>query len=73
MRISYESETDRGVLTNASELGVPLGDTGLLEERDEGLVGGLDQHELQGIAVEGDAFEGAQDGVEHGTASNYEK
>ena len=47
-----------------------LGDTGLREERDEGLVGGLDEHELEGVAVEGDALEGAQDRVKDSATSN---
>lgn len=61
---------EAGGLTDASELGVVLGDTGLREERNEGLVGGLDEHELEGVAVEGDALEGAQDRVKDGATSD---
>jgi len=43
---------------------------GLVEERDESLVGGLDEHELKGVAIEGDALEGAQDSVEKSATSN---
>ena len=43
---------------------------GLVEERDEGLVGGLDEHELERVAIEGDAFKRAQDGVEESATSN---
>lgn len=57
-------------LTNASVLGAVLGNTSLGEERNEWLVGGLDEHELEGVAIEGDALEGAQDGVEDSTTGN---
>ena len=57
-------------LTNAGVLGTFLSNTSLGEERDERLVGGLDEHELERVAIEGDALEGAQDGVEDGTTGN---
>lgn len=57
-------------LTNGSELGVTLDDLSLVEEGDERLVGGLDEHELKGVAVESDALESTDNGAECGTASN---
>ena len=50
-----------------------LNDLGLVEEGDEGLVGALDEHELQRVAIESNALEGTDDGAESGTAGNYEK
>lgn len=48
-----------------------LGDTGLVEEGDEGLVGGLDQHELERVAIESNAFEGGKDGVQKSAPSDW--
>ena len=50
-----------------------LNDLSLVEEGDEGLVGALNEHELQRVAIESNALEGANDGAESGTAGNYEK
>ena len=58
--------------TNGLEFGVGLDHLSLMEQRDEGLVGRLDEHELKGIVVEGDALESLEDGAESGTAGNYE-
>ena len=57
-------------LTNASKFGAVLSNTSLGEEGNERLVGGLDEHELEWVAVEGDALEGAQNGVEDSTTGN---
>jgi len=48
------------------QLGVLLDDTGLVEEGDEWLIGGLGQEELEGIAVEGDALQSGDDRVHEG-------
>lgn len=37
-----------------------VNNTSLVEERDEWLVSGLDQHELERVAVEGDALKSGQ-------------
>ncbi len=58
------------LLTETLELGV-LSDTGLVEQRGECLVGGLNQEELKWVSVESNAFQRLQDGVEHSTTSNY--
>ena len=52
-----------GELTNSHELGVVVDDAGHMEKRNEWLVGGLDQQELEGVTIEGDAFEGGDDTV----------
>lgn len=59
------------VLTETAELGVLFDDAGLMEQRDEWVVSGLHQEELQRVAVEGNAFQRREDGVEHSTTSNY--
>lgn len=59
------------ILTESLQVGAFLDGAGLVEEGDEGLVGGLDQEELEGVTVEGNAFEGGDDSVHHGAASNY--
>jgi hypothetical protein len=59
------------LLTETLELGVLLDYAGLMEQRDEWVVGSLDQEELKRVAVEGNAFQRREDGVEHSTASNY--
>lgn len=43
----------------------------LVEQRDEWLVGGLYQQELQWVPVVRDALEGAQNSVEKSTAGNF--
>jgi hypothetical protein len=60
----------RGELTDTLELGVLVDDAGHMEERNEWLVGGLDQQELEGVTVEGDAFEGGDDTVHHCATSD---
>ena len=59
--------------TNTLELGVLVDDAGHMEERNKWLVGGLDQQELEGVAVEGDTFEGGNDAVHDCATSNYGK
>jgi len=59
-----------GELTDTLELGVLVDDAGHMEERNEWLVGGLDQQELEGITVEGDAFEGGDNAVHDCATSN---
>jgi len=56
--------------TDASKLRALVGDAGLTEERDKCLVGGLDQHELKRVTVEGNAFERCKDSVEKSASSN---
>ena len=53
----------KGEHTDALELGVLVGDAGHMEERNEWLIGSLDQQELEGVTVERDAFEGGDDAV----------
>jgi hypothetical protein len=43
-----------------------------VEEGNEGLVGGLDEEELQRVAIECDALKGLDDGVQDGAASDWE-
>ena len=50
--------------TYAKDFWIYFGDASLVEKRDEGLVGGLDQHKLKWVAIEGDALQGTNDGVE---------
>ena len=57
-------------LTDSLELGVLVDHVGLVEQRDERLVRGLDEHELERIAIESDALESADDSIEGGTTSN---
>ncbi len=61
----------RRTLTHGLELGVRLDDIGLVEERDERLVGGLDDHELERVAVERDALECLQDRAERRPARDF--
>jgi hypothetical protein len=62
----------RSVVGQTGKLRVVLRDLGHVEERDEGLVGSLDEQDLEGVAVEGDALQSGEDGVRGGTTSNYE-
>jgi hypothetical protein len=59
------------LLTNGCELGVFRDHLGLVEEGDERLVGGLDEEELQRVAIERDALQRLQDAVEDGASGNY--
>jgi hypothetical protein len=56
--------------TDGFELRVVFGDLGLVEERNEGLVRRLHNHELQRVVVECDALKGAQDGVKERSAGH---
>jgi len=41
-----------------------------VEERDERLVSCFNEHELEGVIVEGNMLKSGEDTVEHGTTSN---
>lgn len=60
------------VLTNAFVLGMFVRNAGLVEERDEGLVGGLDEQELKRVSVECDALKRGNDCVKECAACNYQ-
>jgi hypothetical protein len=47
-----------------------FGDASLVEERNEWLVCSLDQHELEGVAIESNPLEGSQNGVQEGATSD---
>ena len=49
-----------------------LCDFGHVEERDHGLVGGLDEQDLEGVLIEGNALQSGEDGVHCGATSDYE-
>lgn len=59
------------VLGQSGHVGVVLGDFGHPEQGDEGLVGGSDQKELEGVVIEGDALQGGEDRVQGGSASDW--
>ena len=42
-----------------------------MEKRDEGLVGGLDQHKLKWVAIEGNALQSTNDCVEDCSTGDY--
>ena len=50
-----------------------LDDLGLMEERDERLVGRRNEHELQRVAIERDALECGYDRTKNGTTSDWSK
>ena len=54
-RVSGRTYTDG--LTDASKSGVLLDELEQVEEGNEGVVGGLDQQELERVTVESDAIE----------------
>lgn len=54
--------------TDGCQLGVLLHDLSLMEQRNEGLVGSLDQHELEGVPIESHALKGMSNGVKSRTA-----
>ena len=58
------------VHTNTGIFRVLLDDSGLVEERNEWLVGGLDQHELEGVTIEGDTLQRRKDSVQKRATSN---
>lgn len=55
---------DTGLHTDASEFWVFRGDASLMEEGNEWLVCGLDQHKLERVAVERNALKRSKDSVE---------
>lgn len=50
-----------------------LDDTSLMEERDEGLIGSLDHHELERVAIESNSLEGRKNSVQESASSNLNK
>jgi len=71
---STDFNSDGGsVIGQTLEPGVVLRDLGHVEERDDGLVGGLDEQDLEGVPVEGDALQSSEDGVHGGASSDYEE
>ena len=58
------------VHTNTGIFRVLLDDSSLVEERNEWLVGGLDQHELEGVTIEGDTLQRRKDSVQKRATSN---
>lgn len=63
--------TNGDTLTDGLELRMQLDHIGLVEERDERLIGGLDDHELERVAVECDALERLQDRAERCSAGDF--
>lgn len=63
----------RSVIGQTLEVGIGLHDLGHVEERDDGLVGGLDEHDIEGVGVEGNALQSGEDGVHGGATSDCER
>ena len=59
------------ILTDALVLGVLLHNVEHVEEGDEGVVGDLLDEELEGVAIERNALESVEDGVEDGATSDW--
>ena len=59
--------------TYAKNFWIYFGDASLAEKRDEGLVGGLNQHKLKWVAIEGNAFQSTNDGVEDCSTGDYRR
>jgi hypothetical protein len=60
------------VIGQTPNLGVVFGDLGHVEERDHGLVGRLNEQNLEGVAVKGNALQSGEDRVHGGATSDYE-
>jgi hypothetical protein len=52
------------------EFRVVLRDLSRVEERNDGLVGSLDEQDLEGVAVEGDALQSSENGIQGGATSD---
>ena len=59
--------------TNALEGGVTLNHLGLREERNERLVGGRLDKELQGVTIVGDSLQRANDRLQNCASSDYDE
>lgn len=57
-------------LTDASKFRVRLDELEQVEEGNEGVVGGLDQQELERVTVESNAFERIEDRMEDSATSH---
>jgi hypothetical protein len=57
--------------TYAKDFWMRFGDTSLVEKRDEGLVGGLDQHKLKWVPIESNALQRTNDCVENCSTGDY--
>jgi hypothetical protein len=58
------------IIGQTLELGVVLRDLGHVEERNDRLVGSLDEQDLEGITVEGDALQSHEHGIHGGATSD---
>lgn len=66
----YKDHVNERKLTDGLKLRVFLNNLELVEQRDEWLVSGLNEHKLKGVVVEGNAFQGLEDCVKHGATGN---
>ena len=62
----------RSVIGQTLKLGEVLHNLGHVEERDEGLVGSLNEQELKGVPVEGNALQSSENRVHGGAAGHCE-
>ena len=62
--------SDDSILTDTGKFGVVLHNLQHMEKRDERLVAGFDQKELEGVTVECDALEGVKDQVKDSATSH---
>lgn len=65
-----EDHVSERKLTDGLKLRVFLNNLELVEQRDEWLVSGLNEHKLKGVVVKGNALQGLEDCVKHGATGN---
>lgn len=63
---------DMGIHTDARDFRVFRSDASLMEKGNEWLVGGLNQHELERVAVERNALKRTKDSVEEGAPGDWD-
>ena len=60
------------VIRQTLEMGIVLRDLGHVEERDDGLVSSLDEQDLKGVSIKGNALQSGEDGVHGGATRDWE-
>ena len=60
-----------GVIGQTLKFWVVFCDLSHMEERNNGLVGSLNEQDLEGVPIEGDALQSSEDGVHGGASSDY--
>jgi hypothetical protein len=70
VHVKSQARTEGHKLTDALKFRMIFHDVRLVKQGDEWMISSLDQQEFQRVAIESDAFEGTQNGVQDRAAGD---